>query len=213
LRLCCWKKVRPDKHSDQLQGTAFDEQVGKHPAEHATVCQHVSSPAVQSHCSTPAACICSKSFNLACLASLADKQHVMCCCVHAVYRSFIAAEAANDPELAALLAKNAALMQETEQQQQQQQQEIRALPAGTIAESAEGGFYTAAGPHDLVVHIATAGPVAAAATSPQVSIPVPCDAVDAVQLLCGVWVAYSNPSLASSVSKVAVTFTARNAVQ
>jgi hypothetical protein len=55
--------VRPDKLSDQLHGTALDEQVGKHPAEHLIVCQHVSSAAVQSHCSTPTACICSKSAN------------------------------------------------------------------------------------------------------------------------------------------------------
>jgi hypothetical protein len=96
-------------------------------------------------------------------------QYVLRCCVHSVYRSFIAAAAANDPELAALLAKNAALMQETEQQQQQQEQEIQALPTGRIAESAEGGFYTAAGPHNFVVHIAAAGSVAATAASTQVS--------------------------------------------
>jgi hypothetical protein len=93
-------------------------------------------------------------------------------CVCAVYRSFIAAEAANDPELAALLAKNAAIMQETEQQQQQQQQqEIQALSVGIGSGfPPPGGFYTAAGPHDLVVHIAAACSVAAAAAaSPQVS--------------------------------------------
>jgi hypothetical protein len=83
--------------------------------------------------------------------------------MHAVYRSFIAAEAANDPELAALLAKNAALEHEAQQQQQQQQQgQIKALRSGA------GAAESAASPHgttDLLVDIEAAGVAAAVASS------------------------------------------------
>jgi hypothetical protein len=96
--------------------------------------------------------------------------------VTAVYRSFVAAEAANDPELAALLAKNAALMQEAEQQQLQQQHsgQIKALFPSSNAESAAAA--AAAHSTDLVVHIegcVAAGVVPAAAASATVQVRLP----------------------------------------